>query len=183
VERLAAIDASARRPALLCDSVDVRFDFEQRWTAAPDEVVEIYLDESFWTGLTDLAATSTPEVLDISRTADRAVVRLHYVLSVELPKEAARFIDPDEVAWIEQTTWDLDTRTAKVEFIPDQAGKLLKASAGATLGTQGDDTVRDIRGEVKVHIPLLGGRVEKVIVEGVNDHLGEETEAVRARLG
>lgn len=105
------------------------------------------------------------------------------MLAVELPKEAARFIDPDDVAWIEETTWDLPKRSAKVAFLPDQAGKLLRASAGAALVPEGGDTVRDVNGEVKVHIPLLGGKVEKVIVEGVSDHLGEEADAVRARLG
>lgn len=173
--------APHRQP--LCDAGRVKFSYEQRWTTNPDDVLEVYLDESFWSGLTGLSATSPPDVLDISRTGDRAVVRLHYVLSVDLPKEAARFIDPDDVAWIEQTTWDLRTRVAKVEFIPDQAGKLLKASAGATLVPQGGDTVRDVHGEVKVHIPLLGGKVEKVVVEGVNDHLAEEAESVRTRLG
>ena len=161
----------------------MRFEFEQRWSAAPDDVVEIYLDASFWTGLTDLTATSTPEVLSVERTDLTATVRLHYVLAVDLPPEAARFIDPDDVAWIEQTAWDLSDRSATVGFLPDQASRLLKASATATLERRGDETIRSIRGEVKVHIPLLGGKVEKVIVGGVNDHLGEEAEAVRARLG
>jgi len=167
----------------LCNAGTVKFDFEQRWTAPVDDVVEIYLDASFWSGLTGLTATSTPDVLSIERTADRAIVRLHYVLAVDLPKEAARFIDPDDVAWIEETTWDLSDRSAKVSFLPDQAGKLLKASATATLVADGGDAVRSVHGEVKVHIPLLGSKVEKVIVEGVHDHLGEEADAVRARLG
>ena len=167
----------------LCNAWRVKFDFEQRWTAAADDVVEVYLDASFWSGLTGLSATSTPDVLSIDRTADSAVVRLHYVLAVDLPKEAARFIDPDDVAWIEETTWNLKDRSAKVAFLPDQAGKLLKASATAALTQQSDDSVRVIRGEVKVHLPLLGSKVEKVIVEGVHDHLTEEAEAVRARLG
>jgi Protein of unknown function (DUF2505) len=167
----------------LCNAGRVKFEFEQRWTATAADVVEVYLDESFWAGLTGLSATSPPEVLSVDRDADRAVVRLHYVLSVDLPKEAARFIDPDDVAWIEETTWDLSSQVAQVAFQPDQAAKLLRASATATLTQDGDDAVRAVRGEVKVHIPLLGSKVEKVIVEGVHDHLDEETEAVRARLG
>jgi len=167
----------------LCNAGRVKFEFEQRWTAPTADVVEVYLDESFWSGLTGLSATSPPEVLSIERATDRAVVRLHYVLSVDLPKEAARFIDPDDVAWIEETTWDLRSDVAEVAFLPDQAAKLLRASATATLTQEGDDAVRQVRGEVKVHIPLLGSKVEKVIVEGVRDHLDEETEAVRGRLG
>jgi hypothetical protein len=58
----------------------------------------------------------------------------------------------------------------------------MKASASAGLAQQGPDAVRSIRGDVKVHIPLLGSRVEKVIVQGVQDHLKEEAAAVQDRL-
>lgn len=167
---------------LMCDATQVKFGFEQRWTATVDDVVEVYLDESFWTGLADLSTTTPPTVLDITRTGDRAVVRLHWVLSVDLPKEAARFIDPDDVAWVEETRWNLSDRSAEVSFQPDQAAGLLRASAEAQLQPEGDDAVRTIKGELKVRIPLLGHKVEPVIVEGVGDHLDEEAGAVAARL-
>ena len=82
----------------MCDATQVKFEYEQRWTANVDDVVDVYLDESFWTGLNDLRRTSPPTVLDIERRADSAVVRLHWVLTVDLPREAARFIDPEDVA-------------------------------------------------------------------------------------
>lgn len=166
----------------VCDAVRVKFGFEQRWAAPPDDVIEVYLDESFWTGLSDLSTTAPPEVLGIERRGDRAVVRLHWILSVELPKEAARFIDPDDVAWIEVTTWDLPRRHASVEFHPDQAAGLLHASADAALGVDGAGSLRSISGELKVRIPLLGRKVEPVIVEGVGEHLDEEAAAVAGRL-
>ena len=72
--------------------------------------------------------------------------------------------------------------SAQVRFLADQASQLLKANASAALAQQGDSAVRSVRGEVKVHIPLLGGRVEKVIVQGVQDHLKEEASAVQDRL-
>jgi hypothetical protein len=171
-----------RAAATMCDATQVKFGFEQRWAASVDDVVEVYLDESFWTALSDLSTTSPPEVLGIERKGDRAVVRLHWVLTVDLPKEAARFIDPDDVAWVEETRWNLSDRTAQVSFQPDQAAGLLRASAEAALRPQGGDAVRTIDGELKVRIPLLGHKVEPVIVEGVGDHLEEEAGAVAARL-
>lgn len=165
----------------MCDAGRVRFNFEQRWDATPDEVIEVYLDESFWAGLTDLSTTAPPTVLDIVRKGNRATVRLHWVLSVDLPAEAARFINPDDVAWVEQTDWDLAKRNAAVSFHPDQAAGLLHASATADL-TGDSTTTRTVNGELKVRIPLLGRKVEPVIVDGVKDHLAEETTSVAARL-
>ena len=166
----------------MCDAVGVRFGFEQRWSAGPDAVLEVYLDPDFWTSLDGLSATSAPEVLEVTRRADTAMVRLRYQLSVELPSQAARFIDPDDVSRIEETTWDLPARSAAVRFLPDQASTLMRASATAALAGDGNDTTREVRGELKVRIPLVGGRVEHVVVEGIGDHLEEEADAVAARL-
>ena len=160
----------------------MRFGFEQRWAATVDEVVEVYLDPGFWSELTELSSTRAPEVLGIERAGDRAVVRLRYALSVDLPKEAARFIDPGDVTWVEETTWDLPRRAAEVRFLPAQGAALLRASATAAMHDEVGEALRRIRGELKVRIPLVGGRVERAIVEGVGEHLDAEADAVAARL-
>jgi hypothetical protein len=160
----------------------VRFGFEQRWEADSDDVLAVYIDSDFWTSLDGLTKTSVPDVLEVKRTGDTALVRLRYVLTVELPSQAARFIDPDDVAWVEETTWQLTARTASVRFLPEQAAGLMKASASADLLTDGDDTTREVKGELKVRIPLVGGKVEHAIVDGIGGHLEEEADAVAQRL-
>lgn len=166
----------------MCDAVSVKFGFEQRWAASADDVIEVYLDQSFWSGLTRLRATKAPEVLAVERSGDRAVVRLRYGLSVELPREAARFIDLGDVTWVEETTWDLRHREAEVRFLPAQGGGLLRAGATSRLLDLDDAAVREVRGDLKVRVPLVGGRVERAIVEGVGEHLEAEAEAVAEHL-
>ncbi len=70
----------------MCDATGCASGSINEWQATPDEVVAVYLDEEFWTGLSELSTTAPPTVLDLTRTGDRAVVRLHWVLSVELPE-------------------------------------------------------------------------------------------------
>jgi len=142
----------------------------------------VYIDADFWTSLSGLTKTSAPDVLEVERTGDTALVRLRYVLSVELPSQASRFIDPDDVAWVEETTWQLTTRTAAVRFLPEQAAGLMKASATADLLTDGADTTREVKGDLRVRIPLVGGKVEHAIVDGIGSHLEEEADAVADRL-
>lgn len=168
--------------ASLCDAVRVRFEFEQRWPAPADDVMGVYLDPTFWSGLSGLATTAPPQVLGIERDDRRATVQLRWVLTVDLPPDAARFLDPEHVSWVERTTWDLASRRAEVAFLPDRAGGLLRASAVAALLGEGDGTVRRIEGDLSVRIPLVGRRVERAIVDGVVRHLTEEEAAVDQRL-
>ena len=168
--------------ATLCDAVRVRFEFEQRWPAPADDVMGVYLDTDFWSGLAEMATTAPPQVLGIERGERVATVRLRWVLAVELPPDAARFLDPGQVSWVEQTTWDLPSRRAEVAFLPDRASGLLRATATAALRTEGDHTVRRVDGDLSVRIPLVGRRVERAIVDGVVRHLTDESAAVAERL-
>lgn len=169
---------------MLCDAVPVRFGFEQRWDGAEvDEVVEVYLDPDFWHGLDALRSTAPPEVLGLERSGGTALVRLRYSLAVELPAEAARFIDTRRVSWVEESAWDLASNRAEVRFLPDQGGGLLRATASTAVLARDGGTVREVRGDLRVRVPLVGGRVERAIVEGIGEHLDAEAEAVAERLG
>ena len=103
------------------------------------------------------------------------MVRLHWVLSVDLPKEAARFIDPDDVAWVEETRWNLADRSARrSRSSRTRPQGCCGRRRPLRCSPEGDDAVRTITGELKVRIPLLGHKVEPAIVDGVGDHLEEE---------
>lgn len=162
----------------VCNADGVEFDFVQDFAAAPRDVVDTFVDPDFWGALDGLSATSVPEVLDIRRHGDLVTVELRYRLIVALPREAARFIDTSNVSWVEVSDWNLRTATSQTRFVPDQAGRLLVASAVTSLTPFGDGTRRSISGDLRVRIPLLGSKVERAIIGGVGDHLEEQVPAV-----
>ena len=159
------------------------FELDQRFPAPAQEVLELYVDPDFWSTMDGTAETGPPEVLGVDRTAGTATVRLRWHLAVELPREASRFLDVDDVSWVESTRWDLPTRSAEVLFQPDQAAGLLRASASARLADTDRGSIRRVGGHLKVRIPLLGSKVERAISEGIEARLDAETAAVTDRLG
>ena len=166
----------------MCDAVGVKFGFEQRWTTSVEEVLHLYTSRDFWGSLHDLSKFDPPEILEVSSQGGTATTRLRYRLDVELPKEAARFIDTGDVSWVQVTTWDLSRAVGDVVFVPDQGQALLKASATTEIVADGAEAVRRVQGELRVRIPLLGHRVENVIVEGIGDYLEEEAGAAADEL-
>ena len=121
----------------------MKFGFEQRWEASVDDVLAVYIDEAFWSSMAGLSKTNPPEVLGVERHAGRVVVRLRFRLSVDLPSQASRFIDPDDVAWVEEHDWDLD-RTPGRGAVPPRTG--VGPASGPRPGrrspSDGVDTVR-----------------------------------------
>ncbi|MCB1271219.1 MAG: DUF2505 domain-containing protein [Microthrixaceae bacterium] len=160
----------------------MRFGFEQRWSASVGDVVGLYTDESFWNGVSSFGRTGAPEVIEVTRDELSARTRLRWRLAVDLPREASRFIDPDNVAWVEDTRWDLRSNRAEVAFDPAQAAALIRASAEVAVTSEGDEAVRRVTGELKVRIPLLGHRVEEAIADGIEEHLTEEADVVAEHL-
>jgi hypothetical protein len=160
----------------------VKFGFEQRWTTSVEKVLDLYTSEDFWASLHGLSKFDPPEILEITTRGDTATTRLRYRLDVDLPREAARFIDPDDVSWVQMTTWNLPDATGDVVFLPDQGQALLKAEATTEVVDDGGEVVRRIRGDLRVRIPLLGRRVENAIVEGIGDYLEEEAGAAADEL-
>jgi hypothetical protein len=160
----------------------MKFGFEQRWTTSVARVVDLYTDEEFWSSVSGFSRTTPPEVIEVRRDADTAFTALRWRLNVDLPPQATRFIDPDDVAWVENTSWDLRRATAGVQFVPAQGASLMTASANVAVVADGDEAVRRVTGELRVRIPLLGGRVERAVIDGVEEHLDEEAEVVASAL-
>ena len=64
-----------------------------------------------------------------------------------------------------------------------QAAGLIHAVATIDVTTDGDDTVRELRGEFRVKIPLVGAKVEKAVVGDIGTNLEEEADLVAKVLG
>lgn len=154
------------------------FTVTQRFMAAPDAVVALYGDVSFFCSLAPTERLATPELVSTDREGDTVIMRLRHRLTAELPSMVTRFVDPDKLTWVEVTTLDTTTRRSTSELLPDEYPDLLRASASATFDADGSGTVRVVQGRVEVPVPIFGGKVEGAIVEGLEAYLrAEETAA------
>ena len=85
-----------------------------------------------------------------------------------------RVIDPNNLTWIDDASWDLTAHRARHRIVPDHYGDRLQASYDVALTAEDDTTRRVVTGTLKVHVPLVGGKVEHAIVDGLKEHADEE---------
>lgn len=163
----------------------MRFDVEQRFLASPAQVLAVYTDPAFYADLPDYPKVGRPRLVDREDQGDRIVVRVHYRFTADLPSAALAVIDPDKLTWIEETVYDLVAATSTSTLLPDHYPDRLTAGARTRFlladGTT-DTTRRLIEGDLKVRMPLVGGKVEGAIVSGLREHLGDEAVEVNRRL-
>ena len=163
----------------------MRFEIEQRFPAPPDVVLAAYTDPALYQALGRTTRIDRPSLLDIDRRGDAVVVRVRYRFTADVPAAALTVIDPNKLTWVDETRYDLSARTSSTGLVPDHYPDRIAGSATSQFVADGTDptvTRRLVAGDVTVRVPLVGGRVERAIVDGLREHLESEASAVAAHL-
>ena len=160
----------------------MRFSLQQALRGPVDEVLAAFVDPAFYAELGTLPNVEAPELLD-QRVEGRIVrQRIRYRFAGELSSAVTRVIDPARLTWVDEAVFDLDAREATFRIVPDHYGNRLTASGRYRFVPAGGGTTRIIDGEIKVHMPLVGGKVERAILGGIERHLADEAALVGSWL-
>ena len=160
----------------------MRFRIEQRVPGPVDAVEAALLDPAFLERLATLPKLGRPELLDQQVAGDIVTQRVRYAFAGELSPAVTAVVDPKRLTWVEEST--TDRRTHRTEFVihPDHYGSRLRCSGTFTLQEAGDEVLRVAEGELKVSFPLVGGKVERAIVSGLEEHAELEARVLREWL-
>ena len=151
------------------------FAFEHWFEAPPEAVAGAILDLDYQRSL-EIDVLAGRQVLDQEERAGGKVRRrVRCVLGVDLGA-ARRFIGDSDPAWIEEAIWDPATRRWDWTIVPEVAKDLLTASGYIEIDGSEDEAVRIVSGNVNVRVPLYGGKVETVIVRGLESAYAQEAE-------
>lgn len=164
----------------------MRFVFEQRIAGDPDAVQAVFLEPGFYEDLAQLPRLGAPVLLDQRRDGDVVVQRVRYRFAGELSSAARAVLDPSRLTWVDESVHDLRARTVRFRLLPDHYPDRLTCAGTYRFTAAGPATVRTAEGELRVRAMFVAGAVERAIVGGLRDHLGEETAVIErwvARAG
>ena len=153
--------------------MDVRI--EQRFNAPLDRVEAALVDPAFVARLSRLPKIGHAELVSQERDGDNVEQEIRYVFSGQLSSAVRAVVDPGKLSWILESCFHLDTHTSTWRILPDHYGDRLSASGTCELTESGGTNRRLMTGTLKVHMPLVGGRVERAIVSGLREHAEAET--------
>jgi hypothetical protein len=161
----------------------LQFDATQTFDAPTERVVAIYADAATYEKLGQQGKLSAPELVSHDEDEGGVVrIALRYRYVGDLPGGAGRFVKSDRLSWVQDSRFDLSAGTQSIAILPDNYADRFRASAEATTASSASGATRRVTGEVRIRIPLVGGKVERAIVEGLVEHLDEEATAIAALL-
>ncbi len=152
----------------------MQFSFAQALVAAPADVQDMLLDPDFLAARAALPKLGDSEVIERTQDARSARLRVRMRFVGDLSSAVTAVVDPAKLTWVDDATFDFTVLAARHEILPDHYPDRLAASYDDTLVADGAGTRRELRGELEVRVPLVGGRVERVIVEGLRDYAAGE---------
>jgi hypothetical protein len=160
----------------------VRFFIEQRFAASVQQVEDADCSPELLATLATLPKVGGAELLDQRTDGDRVVQRVRYRFTGDLSSAVTAVVDPAKLSWVEESELDRTTHVTTWHIVPDHYASRLTCAGTFRLASQAGGTLRRTDAEIKVHFPLVGGRVEKAIVSGLEEHAAAEQLAVAAFL-
>jgi hypothetical protein len=161
----------------------VRFTIDQALRAVVDAVDGALVDPRFLTRMGELPKLGSAEVLDQRRHGDVVHQDVRYLFQADLSAAVTRVVDPSRLTWVERSACNLVTHATSCEIRPDHYGSMLSGHYDALIVATNSGSRRTITGEVKVRMPLVGGKVERAIVSGLEENAAAQATLLDQFLG
>ena len=155
----------------------MKFSTTQAVAVPPARAMAAYGSPAFYEGR---GVKDHIEVLEVVRhedTGSRLLMEVRFAFRGPISPAVQRVIDGNKMTWVTRNEIKPDEARADWQVLPDHYPDRLSASGVYTFGPgpgSGPGSVVGIEGDLKVHVPVLGKSVEKVIVSGLRKYFEAE---------
>ena len=160
----------------------MRFELSHSFAAPPEQVAAALFEPAFQDSLKSVGGLRDRTVLSQEPQDGGLVRRVRCVLDIEISGMARSMLGEADPAWVQVERWDGSRTHCDWMIEPEVAAELLTASGTIDIGSSSDGSSRSVTGDVKVRVPLYGGKVEGWIVDGVTKAYEEEARQIAAWL-
>ena len=137
----------------------MKFNHEIRYSAAADDVYAMLGEQAFREQVCEATGT-LQHTVQITPSEGGMNVLIDQTLPADgIPAFATKIVG-DKIQVVQKETWTSPTRAALEVTIPGKPGHL---RGTITLAENGGTTVETVSGDIKVSIPLVGGKLEALI--------------------
>ena len=158
----------------------MRFAFEQSVALPPAQVVAAYGSPAFYEGRPARDDIAVLGVVNHEDSGDQILIEVHFAFTGSVSSAVRRVIDQTKMSWVTRTVIYPDENRSRWEILPDHYPDRLTSSGSHHFAPAPDGaaTVVRVEGELRVHVPIVGRSVERVIVSGLRDYVEDEVAGI-----
>lgn len=156
----------------------MKHEMKARYPASSAVVMKMFADRDFHTRKLEATGYAGKyQVLNCSGDGKSFSIRIERKVPVSMPGMGK---NAPESTVVNDETWNLASKTGRV--VVELKGMPLEMSCLTSMKDEGKDCVVSYQWEVKSKIPLVGGTIEKMVVNDMEKKAEEETQAAIALL-
>jgi hypothetical protein len=154
----------------------VKFTVKETAQVSPEAAMAAYGNPAFFEGRPPRDNTAVLGVVSRQDTGSSVIIEVRFQFSGSLPPLARAVIDPTKMSWITRTEILPDERRSTFTILPDHYPDRLTASGTFNFadGPDPGTCTVSVAGDLRLHIPLVGGAGERVIVSGMRSYIAHE---------
>ena len=156
----------------------MKHEMKARFPASSARVMKMFADKDFHTQKLD-AMGYTGKYQVLAQSGDKKIFSITIERKVPISMPGMGKNAPESTV-VNQETWDLASKTGKVEV--NVKGMPLEVSCVASMADEGKECVVTYQWNVKSKVPLLGGAIEKMVVADMQKKATQEFEAAAVLL-
>lgn len=140
----------------------MRYEHTMTYDAPPEEVFEMLKSEEFREKVCQNLKQTISYDVSITPQGEGMDVRVEQVQETKGVPSVAKKIVGDETTIIQKEHW---TSPRKADLDIEIPGKPGSVKGDITLAEQGGGTVETVSVDIKVSVPLVGGKIEKMLAD------------------
>lgn len=161
----------------------MRFRIEQHFDGSLADVESAFVDPAFLAHLAEQPELGRPQLVHRVEAGDLVHQWVQYRFTGNLNSAVRRVVDPNRLTWVEESTLDRTDHRTTWRIVPDHYKNLLRSSGTFVLESVAPGRTRRItEADLKVTVPLVGGKVEGAIVSGLTEHAALEEKVLAGWL-
>jgi hypothetical protein len=158
----------------------VKFRLVQRFASPLADVEAAFVDPQLFAELQGVGDLGRPELLDrVDDGADIVRLRVRYAFTGELSPPLTAVVESSRITWVEESTLDRVSHRTDFHIVADYYPDRLKCAGTVVLTEDGEGgTVRVAEGKLEVKVPFIGGKIERIVVDGLTDQAATQAKVV-----
>ncbi len=157
-----------------------KISIEDRFSCSPQKLYDLLSDDKFDDELMQALKMQKSKQSE-EKTSDGILYKIRLTSPEDIPAIARKFTG-EHLSYVETRNW-LHSKLSNTWLIqPEVKGTTVEAKGTTTIVASGDGCVRKTEGTISVNLPLIGKKIEEMVLKTITDNFNKNAEFCRNYL-